>query len=160
MIQQCLTTKTILTREMLEVLIAPLLPLEISRRAAIACSRECPARLLNTPLPSQESMDPPKPPLLELKSSPIKNMRTVAQLDPPHMFLLWLKKSMKLPILMRMNSYIAFSLTVISDKILSYLRKMRKHITPLRMLGMIEEIQLSSLLFKEQSEGKNSSHTE
>lgn len=160
MIQQCLTTKTILTREMPEVLTAPLLPSEISRRAAIACSRDSPVRLLNTPLPSQESMDPLKPPLLELKSSPIKNMRILGQLDLPHTSLLWLKKSTKLLILMRMSSYTAFFLTEILSKILNYPRMMRKPTNNLEKLGMREEILLSTSLFKRLLERKNSSQPE
>jgi hypothetical protein len=73
-----------LIREMLEVLTALLVPSEISRRVATACSKDSPARLLNTQLLSQESMDLPKPLSLETISSPIKNMKILGQLDLEH----------------------------------------------------------------------------
>ena len=71
---KCPTTK-ILKRQRLVLPIVNPHPLVPSRREATACSRVIPVRLLNTPLPNQESMDPPKPPLLELTSSPIRNMK-------------------------------------------------------------------------------------
>lgn len=104
-INKCLTTKTLLKREILEQLTALLQPLVMSRREDTACLRDSLARLPNTPLPSLENMDQPRPQLLETTSSPRRNMKTLPPLLLLPTFPMLPRKNWKLLILMRMNLY-------------------------------------------------------
>ena len=97
---KCPTTKILKRQRQVLPIASPHL-LVPSRREVTACSRDIPARLLNTPPPNPESTDPPRPPSSALTSSPTRNMKILPPPLPPSRSPSSPRLSTKLPTSMR-----------------------------------------------------------
>ena len=119
------------------------------------------ARSVSTPLPNLESMDLPRQPLLDLTSSPERNMRILPQLVPLCQCPMCLRRSMRSPTLMMIISCPSFSMMDHSRPISSCQRPIKKHLMSLRR-SMMRTIHthLSFSPFKDLAECKNSSQPE
>lgn len=127
-----------------------------SRRVVTACSRVIPAKWPNTPLPSQESMDLPKPPSSELTSSPTKNTKILPPPPPPSRSLTSPRMNTKLLTSMKTTISLApFWKTDPLKWILNFPLKMKKLLELSESCGKKEETKWFTWPSKKPSARKN-----
>lgn len=114
------------------------LPPVASRRADTVCWRDSLAKLSNTPQPSLENMDHPKPLLSALISSPTRSMKILPPLQLLCKSLTSSRRSMVLLIFLEITSSAELWMTELSIKPLNYQLKIKRFLMNWWKFGMVE----------------------